>query len=83
MNPQYPREAAMKGLEGFVQVVVDIQTDGSVANVRIVNSNPRRVFDRAAVRAASKYKYRPQIRDGKAQVVKDWGIQIDFKIDGN
>ena len=80
VQPQYPREAGMKGLEGFVQLNVDIQKDGSVSNVRIVNSNPRRVFDRAAVRAASKYKYRPQIRDGKTTVVKNHGIQIDFRI---
>lgn len=83
VNPQYPREAAMKGLEGYVQLNVDIQKDGSVSNVRIVNSSPRRVFDRAAVSAASKYKYRPQIRDGKPVLVQNFGIQIDFKIDGN
>lgn len=80
--PQYPRDAAMKGLEGYVQLNVDIQTDGSVSNVRVVNSVPRRVFDRAAVRAASKYKYRPPVVDGKPQVVKNHGVQIDFKIDG-
>jgi len=83
VNPQYPREAAMRGTEGYVQLNVDIQKDGSVANVRIVNSNPRRIFDRAAVRAASKYKYRPQIVDGKPTVLKNHGIQIDFKLDGN
>ena len=83
VNPQYPRAAAMRGTEGYVQLNVDIQKDGSVSNVRIVNSNPRRVFDRAAVRAASKYKYRPQIVDGKPTVLKNHGIQIDFKLDGN
>jgi protein TonB len=83
VNPQYPRSAAMRGTEGFVQLNVDIQKDGSVSNVRIVNSNPGRVFDRAAVSAASKYKYRPQIVDGKPTVLKNHGIQIDFRLDGN
>jgi len=83
VQPQYPREAAMKGLEGYVQLTVDIQTDGSVANPRIVGSNPRRVFDRAAVAAARKYKYKPPVVDGKPQVVKNHGIQIDFSLDGN
>ncbi|MGH1468304.1 MAG: energy transducer TonB [Bdellovibrionales bacterium] len=80
VEAQYPREAAMKGIEGYVQLNVDIQKDGSVSNVRVVNSNPRRVFDRNAVRAAGKYKYRPQIKDGKPTVVKNWGIQINFKL---
>jgi len=82
VQPQYPREAAMKGIQGYVQLIVDIQKDGSVSNVRLSDSSPRRIFDRAAVRAAGKYKYRPQIVDGKPVVVKDYGIQIDFKIDG-
>ena len=82
VNPQYPREAAMRGLEGYVRLTVDIQKDGSVTNARIDDSNPRRVFDKAAVRAASKYRYKPPVIDGKPQVVKGHRIQIDFKIDG-
>ncbi len=82
VDPQYPRQAAMKGLEGFVQMLVDIQPDGSVSNVRVVNSSPRRVFDRAAVGAASKYKYKPPIKNGRPYAVKGHGIQIDFKLDG-
>ncbi len=82
VQPQYPRDAAMRGLEGFVQLTVDIQVDGSVANPKIVNSNPRRVFDRAALTAARKYKYKPPVINGKPQLVKAHGIQIDFSLDG-
>ncbi len=82
VDPQYPREAAMKGVEGFVQMLVDIQPDGSVSNVRVVSSSPRRVFNRAAVSAASKYKYKPPVKNGKPYAVKGHGIQIDFKLDG-
>lgn len=80
--PQYPREAAMKGIQGYVRLLVDIQQDGSVTNARVVDSNPRRIFDRAAVRAASSYKYRPPIKDGKPVALKNHGIQIDFQIEG-
>ena len=83
VQPQYPREAAMKGLEGYVQLTVDIQMDGSVSNPRVIDSNPRRVFDRAAVTAARKYRYKPPVIDGKPQIVKGHGIQIDFVLDGN
>lgn len=82
VDPQYPREAAMKGLEGFVQMLIDIQPDGSVTNVRVVDSNPRRVFDRSAVRAAGKYKYKPPVKDGKPYAVKGHGVQIDFNMGG-
>lgn len=82
VNPQYPRSAAMKGLQGYVRLTVDIQKDGTVTNARVVDSNPRRVFDRAAVSAASKYRYKPPVIDGKPQVVEGHRIQIDFRIDG-
>lgn len=82
VNPQYPREAAMRGLQGYVRLTVDIQKDGSVTNPRVVDSNPRRIFDKAAVRAATKYRYKPPVIDGKPQVVENHRIQIDFKIDG-
>lgn len=80
--PQYPRQAAMKGIEGFVEMLGDIQPDGSVTNVRVVNSNPRRIFDRTAVRAFSKYKYKPPIKDGKPYAVKGHGVRLNFNLDG-
>ena len=83
VQPQYPREAAMKGIEGYVRLTVDIQMDGSVSNARVLSSNPRRIFDRAAITAARKYRYKPPVIDGKPQVVKGHPLELTFSLDGD
>ena len=65
MAPQYPREARMKGIEGWVEIEFTIEPDGSVSDPKVVNSEPRRVFDRDAIRAIYKWKFKPRIVDGK------------------
>lgn len=82
VEPQFPREAAMRGIEaGWVQVVFDLEPDGSVTNVRIHNSSPRDVFDLAAKRAILKWKYRPKLVDGKGVIRRDLKVQLDFSME--
>jgi len=64
--PQYPREAALKGLEGWVKVEFTVTELGTVTDVDVIDADPRRVFDREAKRAILKWKFKPRIVDGKA-----------------
>jgi protein TonB len=57
--PQYPAEAAEMQLEGFVVLSFNIGADGSVQNLKVVESEPPMVFDRAAKRAVSRWNFRP------------------------
>ena len=70
-QPQYPMRAADRGLEGWVNVEFTITTNGSVRDPVVVDSQPPRVFDRAAVRAVKKWKFRPEIVDAVAIEVKN------------
>jgi protein TonB len=45
----FPREARRSGQEGSVTLAVQVGPDGKVIGAEVVNSNPRRVFDRAAI----------------------------------
>lgn len=65
VSPQYPREAARKGIEGYVRVSFTVLEDGSVTDVVVIDSNPPRMFDREAVRAILKWKFKPRIVNGK------------------
>ena len=65
IEPQFPREALVKGIEGWVVVEFTIEPDGTVSDPRVVDSNPRRLFDRNAVRAIYKWKFKPRIVDGQ------------------
>lgn len=80
IEPQYPREALLKGMEGWVRLAFTIQEDGSVCDVAVVEAEPARVFNRNAVRAVLRWKFKPRIVDG--QPVRRQGQQvIEFKLD--
>jgi len=57
--PVYPPEAAAKRVEGYVTLSFTIAKDGSVQNLKVVESSPSRVFDRAARRAVAKWNFGP------------------------
>jgi protein TonB len=65
IEPQYPREALIEGISGWVDIEFTIEPDGSVSNPRVVDAQPKRVFDRDAVRAIYKWKFKPRIVDGQ------------------
>jgi protein TonB len=82
VQPQapYPRKAARAGTEGYVVLKIDITPAGTVENVRLVRSQPRRVFDQNAMKTAYQYRYRPKMIDGKPVAKKNYLVQIDFKL---
>ena len=79
VEPKYPRKAAIEGIEGWVKLKFTILEDGSVTNIKVAASNPRRIFDKSAKRAIKRWKFKPRIVNGKA--VKQTAIQtITFKL---
>ena len=80
IDPQWPREALVEGIEGYVIVEVIIAADGSVASAVVLESVPRRLFDRNVIRAVLKWKFKPRIINGVA--VERRAIQrLDFSLD--
>jgi protein TonB len=77
--PPYPRQAAIQKIEGFVTLEFEIEPDGSVSNPRIVAADPARVFSQAALRAITRWKFKPTVIDGKP--VRDSGrYTLKFKL---
>lgn len=79
IEPQYPREALVRGIEGWVRVEFTIMEDGGVAEVDVVDARPRGVFERSAVNAVMRWKFKPRIENGAA--VRRRGAQtIEFQL---
>lgn len=72
IDPQWPREALEEGTEGFVRLEVLIGTDGSTKDVRVLESEPGRLFVRNAVRAVRRWKFKPRIVDGTP--IERWAV---------
>ena len=80
--PQYPRRAAERGIEGCVVLEYTVTPLGAVSEPVVVQTNPPGIFDRAATRAALRYKYKPLIRDGVAVAVEGVRQRITFILEG-
>ena len=66
IEPQYPREAALNKIEGEVLVEFTITEVGTVKDPRVVSADPPRIFNREALRAILKWKFKPRVVDGVA-----------------
>jgi protein TonB len=82
IRPMYPREAAMTGTEGWVKVEFTITEAGTVKDPRVVDANPPRIFNREAIRAILKWKFKPRVVEGVAVERRATQV-IDFTLDDN
>ncbi len=83
IEPKYPVAAARDGKEGWVKLSFTINEVGGVEDVKVIEADPKRVFDREARRALSKWKYKPKIEDGKPMKQYGLTVQLDFKLDNS
>lgn len=73
VNPEYPPRELTRGVEGSVRVQFDVTAAGTVRNSIVVASEPRGVFDEAALEAIARWRYNPRIASGAA--VERVGLQ--------
>ncbi len=95
VQPQYPRRALSRGMTGWVIVEFTVTAQGFVKDAMAVENcgwiknarkegecmdNPNSVFDKAAIKAALKFKYKPKVIDGNP--VETAGVQnkITFEL---
>jgi len=80
--PNYPRKAQIAKIEGWVEIAFTITEGGTVINPKVVGSKPARIFDREALRAILKYKFKPKVVDGVA-MTQEATQKIEFKLAGD
>ncbi|TJY60971.1 TonB family protein [Sinimarinibacterium sp. CAU 1509] len=72
-RPQMPEWACKKGIRGWVEVVFTVLPEGKVTNVRLIDADPRGVFEAAAIESVSNWIYAsgPKAREVKQRVPMD------------
>jgi protein TonB len=78
--PVYPARALSRGLEGYVDMSFTVTTTGTVKDPVVVYSTSS-LFERAAIRAVLKFKYKPRVVDGVPVEVPNVKTRITFKIE--
>ena len=64
VNPEYPLTASQRHKKGWVEVDFVVTENGNVRNARVLNSS-RGLFERNALDAVSKWRFKPVIEDGR------------------
>jgi protein TonB len=64
--PRYPMRAANRGIEGWVKIEFTITEEGTVKDAVVVAAQPGKTFDRAALKAIKRWKFKAKVIDGEA-----------------
>lgn len=80
--PIYPNRAATRGIEGFVLLEFTVDERGAVLDPRVVESSPSGVFDRSALNAVVRFKYKPRVVNGTAVRVQGVLHRLTFELSG-
>ena len=62
--PIYPRRAQSRGISGYVLLQFVVTATGTVRDPVVIEAKPPGIFDRAAINAALKFKYKPKVVNG-------------------
>ncbi len=79
INPRYPTPAQRSRTEGYVLLSFTITSEGRTSNIKVVDAQPRHVFERAAIDAVERWEFKPAMRDGQP-VDSTVTNRINFKL---
>ena len=79
-QPIYPESAMAAGTEGFVELTFTVNSKGTVQDVKVLRSQPAKIFDDAAIAAVKKWVYTPAMLDGVSYDRPDMRVTIQFKL---
>ena len=65
VQPIYPRRALERGIEGHVVLEFVVTATGGVRDPVVIEAVPPGIFNRAAIAAALKFKYKPKVVNGE------------------
>lgn len=80
VRPVYPARATQRGLEGYVILEFTVTKSGSVRDVIVIESTSS-VFERSAINAVEKFKYRPRVVSGDPVDVTGVQIKLSFALE--
>ncbi|MGB1335213.1 MAG: energy transducer TonB [Luminiphilus sp.] len=83
--PIYPRRAQTRGITGYCIVTYTVTTTGAIRDPYVENEtdcSPKGIFERASLKAALKFKYKPRVVDGQAIEVAGVQNKFTYELEG-
>ncbi|WP_417446608.1 energy transducer TonB [Kangiella sp.] len=79
--PEYPLEAAMKGVEGWSQFAFKLDQEGTPTDIQVMDAYPGDVFVKDSIAAISKWQF--ETPNDKSQLNKIYKYRLSFELDKN
>ncbi len=80
VQAQYPRRALSRGIQGYCIVQYTVTKTGATKDHQAIDCSPKGIFERASIKAAKKFKYKPRIEDGVANEVPGVKNKFTYKL---
>ena len=77
----YPRRALQQGIEGYVDLRFDVSAIGKTENIQVLNAKPSGVFEKAAIKAAQKWRFQPVMKNGQGQPFIGMSRRVKFEME--
>ncbi|MEM8767248.1 MAG: energy transducer TonB [Pseudomonadota bacterium] len=77
--PRYPFNALQRSQEGWVKLTFIVTEQGTVRDPEVLDADPKGAFEKAAIEAVSRWRFRPVMEDGQPRSVRAL-VDIDFEI---
>ncbi|HKM14787.1 MAG TPA: TonB family protein, partial [Marinospirillum sp.] len=81
--PRYPRQAMARRQEGWVELVFEVDSEGKVLadTIRVVDAEPKHLFERAARRAIARWRFAAyELGSGPNRQLRQ---RLEFRLEGN
>jgi len=82
-NPRYPRKAAMEGIEGWVKVRFDLDSNGFPYELSVINASPEGIFENDALRAVRQWKFKTENGQKDLIYTLQFKLAADSKVSDN
>lgn len=80
VEPEYPDEARMRGIEGWVDLKLAVDASGAVRDATVEGGKNGRLLDRAALAAVRKWRYEPRALSGPG-TTEPLRVRVHFKLE--
>ena len=77
--PRYPPRAEARGIEGWVSLEITATPAGTVSDARVVDASPKEIFDKAALEAIRRWRFKPAFKEGHA-VAQRATLKLMFRL---
>jgi protein TonB len=80
VEPHYPQAAQVRGLEGWVDLMLKVAPTGEVIDAQVRDREGSRSFERAALLAVRQWRYEPNAAGSSAPAL-EIPVRVAFKLE--